>query len=76
MKIRIDTLKGEKIMRKGFIKVLTATALLSLIIMVGGIRMMMAAIRQTHGSGLMVNHIALIPMETCTQTQQLQTVTP
>lgn len=31
MKIRIDTLKGEKIMRKGFIKVLTATALLSML---------------------------------------------
>lgn len=31
MKIRIDTLKGEKIMRKGFIKVLTVTALLSML---------------------------------------------
>lgn len=31
MKIRIDTLKGETIMRKGFIKVLTATALLSML---------------------------------------------
>lgn len=31
MKIRIDTFKGEKIMRKGFIKVLTATALLSML---------------------------------------------
>lgn len=31
MKIRIDTLKGEKIMRKGFIKVLTTTALLSML---------------------------------------------
>lgn len=31
MKIRIDTFKGEKIMRKGFIKVLTASALLSML---------------------------------------------
>ena len=31
MEIQIDTLKGEKIMRKGFIKVLTATALLSML---------------------------------------------
>ena len=40
-------------MNKKRIRIFTTALFMSVIIMAGGIRMMTAAIRQTHGSGLM-----------------------